>query len=214
MSTPDWKPVANALLGTWPTRVAIWGKEGIAAYLAELGARGVSPDQALVAIRSYDPDADFPPSVAKLAQSARKDPAQPVFAEVIVMLKDVLGQRTSEYKVIWKLGEREQYDKAAMYNRADQLHPLCATFIARQGISRLRGLDLDGEWGEATRKRLSDEWDRHVDAMSGREVALLVAGRGRGELGRVDPLSALGSSRVALESGIEAGTMDNQGRAI
>jgi hypothetical protein len=116
----------------------------------------------------------------------------------------VLSQRTTKYKPIWKLGEREQYDEAAMYNRADELHPLFATFIARQGISRLRGLDLDGEWGEANRKRLSDEWNQHVEAQGGREVALLVAGRGRGELDRVDPLAALGQARAVLEAGAEA----------
>ena len=67
MSEHDWKPVANALLGTWPSQVNSWGPEVLAAFCAELASRRVSPMQALLAIRSYDPDADFPPSAAKLA---------------------------------------------------------------------------------------------------------------------------------------------------
>lgn len=67
----DWRPVAQALLGSWPQQVTSWGREGLAAYLAELEARGISPEAALQAIRSWPAGSDFPPSAPNLAARAR-----------------------------------------------------------------------------------------------------------------------------------------------
>jgi hypothetical protein len=77
----DWKPVATALLGSWPSQVASWGREALAAYVAELEARGVRPEAALVAIRSCPAEQKFPPSAPELAALARRDPSRPTFDE-------------------------------------------------------------------------------------------------------------------------------------
>ena len=52
MTEVTWSRVARALLGRWPNQVAQWGEEGIAAYIEELQADGLTPDVALVALRS------------------------------------------------------------------------------------------------------------------------------------------------------------------
>jgi len=66
---PDERDVARALLGSWPGTVSAWGREGIAAYLSELEARGAHPEAVLLAIRSWPP-AEFPPSAPSLARAA------------------------------------------------------------------------------------------------------------------------------------------------
>ena len=81
MQGQDWKPFTLALIGSWPSQVNSGGRETIAAYVAELEARGVSPDAALVAIRSSD--GEFPPSAGKLAAAARTDPSAPTFDELL-----------------------------------------------------------------------------------------------------------------------------------
>src|SRR5690242_13937852 len=82
--------VTTALLGTWPQHVAKWGDQGIAAYLAELAARDVTPDSAIVAIRSCPASQTYPPSAAELAALAHRDPSTPTFIE---MVRLVFGSR-------------------------------------------------------------------------------------------------------------------------
>lgn len=193
--------VARALLGTWPTQVNGWGKEGIAAYIHELQARGIDPDAALIAIRTYDPDADFPPSAAKLAQQARKDPSRPTAEEAIRLVQHILAARTKEWRTIWRGDDRAKADEWAMIERAEESHPLVAAFVANQGLSRLRALDLSDGAEPWDRKRFVEAWEAFVQASEGRAVASLVAGRGSGELGRLEPLSVIAGGRRELETG-------------
>lgn len=73
------------------------------------------------------------------------------------------------------------------------VHPMVASFVDRQGLQRLRLLEVfDADQGHWRRKELREAWAEHVEAMEGREIAALSAGRGRGDLGRLDPLTALG----------------------
>lgn len=195
MPEHDWKPVANALLGSWPSQVASWGREVLAAYLAELEARSVTPAQALVAIRACPADQTFPPSAPEMAALARRDPGRPTFAEMCVLVfgpHGVLRARTPVRKGSWDDGERDRLDAEAMWERAQSMHPLIARFIRDQGLDQLRRLNLDDQdWGQARRQQLQHSWDGFVDAYEGREVAAIAAGR-RGGLGRLDPLEALG----------------------
>jgi hypothetical protein len=78
-------------------------------------------------------------------------------------------------------------------------------FVERQGIDRLRGLQLaDPDWGEKRRADLERAYNEHVEAFDGREVAALASG-GRGELARLDPLAALGVQGRGRELEQEAG---------
>ena len=205
MSAEDWRPVAKAMLGTWPEKVAAWGREGLAAYTAELAARGVTPDMALQGIRTYDPAADFPPSAAKLAQAARRDPSRPTFDEALVLLQTALKARPPRSGPVARydsLGARWAAEHQAVMNRAQELHPFVAAFIARQGVDLLRRLELDDpEYGPVRRRDLAEAWDRHVEAFDGRDTAALASGDRRRALTRLDPLAALtGPERPQIQA--------------
>lgn len=199
--------VAQALLGTWPNQVAVWGKSGIAAYLSELDARGVTPEQALIAIRSYDPDADFPPSAAKLAQVARRDAAAPTGLEVVAILWAPGGvmHARAPYPAGGWIGRnaREDADDQARIDAACSHHPRVVAFIESVGLDALKARDPRGEqYGEANRNWICREWDAFTEKANERGVAALIAGR------HIDPLGALKraqaeADRLALEESID-----------
>lgn len=193
------RAVTTALIGSWPSHVSRWGEEAIAAYVHELQERALSADAVLLAIRTWSPDADVPPTAAKLAQHARRDPEQPSFDEMwwtVFGADGVLAARTSVRKAFWEPGERELANDEAGLERAAQAHPLVRTFVAWQGIDRLRRLqaDLHGEYAEHTRKRLADAWKDLVERVEHRQVTELVSARA-GELGRLDPAAQLQQHR-------------------
>lgn len=195
----DWKPVAGALLGSWPSQVSSWGREALAAFFAELEARGVSPDRALVAIRSHD--GAFPPSAGELAALARCDPSQPTFVECYALIYGrggILRARPAE-STFADEGERGRAYRAAQRARAATMHPLVGSFVDRYGLDRLELLPLnDPEWGDAKRRDLEAAWDAHVEANEGRLVRAIAERRGDG-LARLDPLSSLpGAERFPL----------------
>lgn len=91
------------------------------------------------------------------------------------------------------------YGRGGLLSRScdpDTIHPLVRSFAVRQGLDRLRVLPVeDPDYGELRRKELREQWDRHVEAMEGRELQVLSlpsAERGQG-LRQLDPLSALGA---------------------
>jgi hypothetical protein len=182
--------VARCLLGTWPSQVARWGEEGIAAYLAELAARKVSCEQALLALRCYDPTADFPPSAATVAQQARRDPSLPTGEEAVVLVRWALGARAPTTKTVWADGERQNADRRAMLERASECHPWLAAFITRY-LPRLAALDLADDAAPWDRRTLIEMWRAFVEKAQERDLAALLRGGSRGELGRFDPLAVL-----------------------
>jgi len=207
MTDLDWKPVGTALLGTWPAQVAAWGPEGIAAYISELGARGVDPERALAAIRCYDPDADFPPSAAKLAQVARRDPGAPTGLEVVAILwatGGVMHARAEYPEGGWRgANARDAADDQARLYAATQHHPRIVAFIETVGLEALKNRDPRGEqFGEANRNWLVREWDAFTEKANERGVAALLAGA------HIDPLAALRRGqerqRPALAPGSES----------
>lgn len=167
----EWKPVGAALLGSWPSNVGSWGAEALAAYIAELQARGVDPEQALVAIRSCPAEQKFPPSAPELAGLARRDPSRPTFDEAYQMIYGpggVLGFKRSGVVVSpWVLAFVEQYGKA-----------------------RLDLLPVDGDHSGIVRRDLQQSYEQFLEATEGREVAAIASGR-RGQLGRFDPAAAI-----------------------
>lgn len=199
----DWRDVATAVLGSWPATVNSWKAQTLTAYVGQLEARGLTPDDAYAAILAWDGgDQIVPPSASQLAALARRDPDRPTSAEAIAWIfgpDGVLRARTKVSKARWEPGERDQLNDAAAWELATALHPLLFAFIRTQGLDRLRSLDLDDpEWGDRRRELLADDWDEFVEANEHREARALTSGR-RGELGRFDPLRALGPQRLELE---------------
>ena len=169
----SWTRVARALLGSWPERVASWGAEGIAAYVEELEARGVTADAALVAIRSCSADQKFPPSAPELAGMARRDPSRPTFDEA--------------YVGIYGPGGILGYKRAGVV-----VSPWVTAFVDWYGIDRLRRLEVDhDEYGDLKRAELRRSFEQFLEATDGREVAQIAQRSQRGGLGRLDPLAAL-----------------------
>lgn len=163
----DWKPVANALLGSWPTQVNNWGREVIAAYCHELETRGVSPDAAVIAIRSCPADQKFPPSAPELAGLARHDPTRPTFDELLHQLYGaggVFGFKRSGVTISpWVLKFVE--------DKRTWLHELPV------------GSPDEGKWA---RLRIKEAWDAFLAATEGREVHEIASRSARGGLGRPD----------------------------
>lgn len=201
MTEATWHRAGRALLGSWPERVASWGEEGIAAYVEELQARGVSADAALTAIRSCPADQRFPPSAPELAALARRDPSQPTGAELLTLIYGrcgVLRARPAYPDGGWSGNEFSVERDDVQQARAFELHPLLGAFVRAYGLDRLRMLQIDDpDWGEKHRRDLTADWERFVEANEGREVASLVAGRRGDGLRKLDPLRALSAARGA-----------------
>lgn len=186
----EWRDVGQVLLGSWPSQVASWGREAIAAYCAELKARGLSPDQAVIALRSVE--GDFPPSASKLAAQARIDPSVPTFDEAWILIDRVLS-RTPEPDGRFKSeGEARKAHDEAILKALDVHHPMLRSFVERQGVARLRTIQTgDPQWGEKLMADLRSAWDRHIEATDRRQVAALASGDREG-LRQLDPLAAIG----------------------
>lgn len=160
---------------------------------------GLAPDAAAQGLRRLLLEGHrHRPSVSVLLEAARRDPSRPTFDEAMMLLYGPGGVlRATPARagaVVTYRHERDRrrlYDEAAI-ERAQGMHPLLGSFIARQGLDRLRGLQLDDpEWGDAKRRDLERAWNEHVATFDGREVAAIASGR-RDELERLDPLKALG----------------------
>lgn len=203
----SWADVTRALLGSWPGTVAAWGADAIGAYVEEVRARGVTAEQALAAIRSWPAGSDFPPSAPNLAAAARRDASVPTFDELFTLIYGRGGILKARGPYTGPVRDPQKARDAAAMNRAAQMHPLISAFVGRYGLQRLRLLEVDDpDIGGIKRRELAESWSRFLEASEGREVAALVARRGRGELRGIDldPLAALGErsrARVELEAG-------------
>lgn len=187
MITESWKPVATALLGSWPNQVAAWGREALVAYLGELEARGMTPEQALTALRSCPADQKFPPSAPELAGIARQDPDRPIF--------------DAAFQQLYGPGGVFGFKRAGV-----TISPWVLAFVAHAGRERLRLLEIDDPaFGGAKRSALKDSWTAFIEATDGREVAAIAAGGRRGAMGRLDPLAALNRVGARPQVGPAAG---------
>lgn len=170
---PEWKPVATALLGSWPNQVASWGPEALKAYISELQARGMTPESALVAVRSCLAEQRFPPSAPELAALARRDPSVPTFDELMAQLYGpggVFGVKRSGVVI----------------------SPYVRRFVVHHGSNRLRMFPVDDpDEGKWARKDIERSWTVFLEVNEGRAVAEIAARSARGSLGRVDPLTAI-----------------------
>jgi hypothetical protein len=145
------------------------------------------------------------PRVAEVVAQIRKDPSKPTFEEAYRLIygpRGVLRARAASGAYPDPASMARAKDAAAR-DRASGLHPLVALFLDRFDMDRLRMLEVDHpDYGELKRKELREAWDRHCEAFEGREVAALAARRG--EIGRFDPLGALGARRPQIPAESEA----------
>lgn len=192
----DWRDVGRALLGSWPSQVASWGREAIAAYCAELQARGLTPDAALRAIRSAD--AGPAPTAPSLAKLAHIDPEQPATAELVSLIYGPGGAMRARTPPGASYESEAQMLSArdeARLERAWDIHPLLGLFVDSYGVRRLAMLEVDhDEYGAKRRRELEEAWEGFCERNAHRDRAALAAGRKR-ELGRgprrLDPVRAI-----------------------
>jgi hypothetical protein len=188
------REAATVLLGTWPQQVSGWGKSGIAAFLGQLGARGMTASEAVAAIQTCDDR--FPPSAGELA-AMRSIPAltsDDVVRAIFDGPRCVLKARPPYTGPI--LEPEKQRDKAAI-ERASGIDPLLGAFVAQQ-LRWLRSLEVDHpEYGELNRKEARRAWSEFVTNREGRDIAALTSGRGPGELRQLNPLSAIAAGPAA-----------------
>ena len=131
----------------------------------------------------------FGPTPGEVVAEIRNDPAAPTFDEAYALIYRPKG-------ILWGKSNAQSTEFAK-----SRVHPLVGSFALRYGIERLRMLEVDHEdYGDIKRRDLRLAWDQHVEAMEGRDVAALVASSDRrGQLGRFDPLTALGSPAPQIE---------------
>jgi hypothetical protein len=168
----EWAMFCSLMRHGWP---GDFTDEAAAAYSALL--EGTQPAQIVEAMRRLQHRGQkFRPSVAELLGELRADYTQPTFEEA--------------FAVLW--GPRGILHSARYAEKVRLVHPLIAAFVARRGLAFLRDLrpfdEQDGHW---VRKDLLESWDRHVEALEGREIAVLAAGGGPRELRQMDPLKSL-----------------------
>lgn len=172
----------------------------------------VDPDAALQALREMVLEGQaLRPKPGEIVARCRRDPSIPTFEEAYQLIfgpGGVLAARPGSAGPVTfnSEAERRAASNQAALDRAQAFHPLVAMFVVRQGVGHLRGLGVDDpDYGELRRKELRESWDRHVEAMDGRDVAALAAGGDRSALGmrQFDPLAALGIEKPAE---IEAAT--------
>lgn len=144
------------------------------------------------------------PSASLFLEAANRDPSAPTFDEAFRLIYGRNGvlRVPSPRQYANDADQRRQRD-AAIEARLENVHPLVGSFVRRQGIGRLLTIQIHHEtYGEKERRDLRLAWGQHVEAMRGRNIAALAAGRRKGELGAFDPLTALAPGhRAALETG-------------
>ncbi|HEX6020643.1 MAG TPA: hypothetical protein VFZ00_01525 [Solirubrobacter sp.] len=164
--------------------------------------------------------ARFRPSAAEILAAARRDPSTPTFAEALLLIQRAVrarpprGSRYSDDPEPedggprprgWRSAERKRRDAEhqAVEQALEQIHPLAAAFARRQGVDRLRHLQLgDPDHGGARRHALEQAWTAHVEAFADRDAAaaaLAIGGARRGELARLDPLAVLGLGQAPAQ---------------
>lgn len=197
MITPEqWETLCLLIEEGWPGEFDDSAAKAWRLFLDDYDA-----EQVLVAVKSLVARGGrFRPSVAELVAQIRHDPSTPTFEEAYRLIygaRGVLRARPSETSFRDGSAMARAYHEARLA-RAHELHPLVATFVERCTPDWLGALEVNHpDYSELRRKELREAWDRHCEAMDGRDVAALASGRRRGELARLDPLAALGMRKPA-----------------
>lgn len=195
MTPQEWTVIAGWIDEWWPGKFEQTAEDAWYVALEGFDAEAVTTGLRSLLARG----GAFRPSVAEVVAQIRKDPGAPTFSEMLALVfgpGGVLSARTSDRRSSWGPGERERADEAAMLERAATMHPRVGAFIQREGLRRLRALNLDDQdVGGIRRHELEERWTQFLEATEDRDVAALAAPRRGGGLARLDPLAALGRNR-------------------
>jgi hypothetical protein len=148
------------------------------------------------------------PRVAEVIGQLRKDPSKPTFEEAYQLIYGSRGVLRAQpiVSIFPSESDRARAYAQAAKDRVAGMHPLVAAFVSRYGVDRLRNLEVDHlDYGDLKRRELREAWERHCEALDGRNIAALAAGR-RGEIGRLDPLAALGGGPAPEPAQIAGGS--------
>lgn len=174
----EWESFAALLEDGWPGEFDDRAADTYRVLLGDL-----EPPQAVSALRALLRTSKWRPSAAELVQAAETDHRRPTFDEAF----HVLFEHSRS-----PLKAASTGDAVA---RAMAFHPLIARFVQVVGRDRLAYLEVfDPDYGRVRRQELRTTWMEIDETTRGRDVAAMVAGSGerRGQLGRLDPLRALG----------------------
>jgi len=132
------------------------------------------------------------PAVSDVLAEIRTDPSLPTFDEAWLLIERAMVRTQTPSGLFETPGDMAKAHNELILAALDQHHPAIRSFAERQGLDRLRALQVDDpQWGEKTRRELRETWERHLEATDGREVAALASGRPDG-LKQLDPLASLG----------------------
>ncbi len=204
----EWDGFCSLLLNGWPGE---FGPENATAYRVLLD--GYSPDELRIALTALIARGSrFRPSASELAAEVRRDAGRPTWAEAEQLIfgpRGALAARLPAGGYDSEAAMEAGRDLAAL-ERAESMHPSVLAFLNRQGVRRLRTLEVAcPEYGPVRRRELADDWQQMHDAFDERQIAAIVAAgvRAAGELTRMDPLTALGLAepRAQLAAGGDQG---------
>lgn len=149
--------------------------------------RDVDPADAMRAVEEMVLDGQaLRPRPGEVAARCRRDPSAPTWEEAREL---VFGDRG----ILRTMAARRL---TTMDLLRGEFHPLALSFVDRMGPARLAAEPVhDPEYGALRLRDLRGAWERHCEALEGREVAALARGEGRAGLRRLDPLAALGVDR-------------------
>jgi hypothetical protein len=194
MNDSHWNGIAEVLDAAWPGEFT---EDQAATYRVLLD--DAEPERVIEALRRLlFAGQKFRPSVAELLSTLHADPSVPTFDEAYRLIFDhphgLLSSSTRDAK-------RDGVTRAqAVADRLD-VHPLVRAFVQRKGVTYLGLLPVDDpDYGLLRRAELQRDWEAHVAALEGRDVAALAAPRGERGLHSFDPLAALGGPVKQIES--------------
>lgn len=146
----DWQPFARALIGTWPT--AKWDADLISAYVAEIGARNIAPEEALEVVR--ETSSDFVLSAGAIAAAVerkRQGPPPPW---------------TEAYRLIAARISRLPYHEpeTGMVLLVERLthegHEAVARFVSKMTAKELREMPDPGRTQTITQAKQAERYER------------------------------------------------------
>jgi hypothetical protein len=193
VTSHEFETIVQLLEEWWPGQGAFDERRTVA-WQAALG--GYEASAVLAALHRLLQVGDhWRPSVAEVVAAITADPGRPTWDEAYRAIFAYGG-------VCWTATEDEGHE------RARAVHELVATFVRARGWAALRREPVnDEEWGPVRRRELQWAWEQHVERYDerrrdGRALEALVR-PARGELARLQPLTALEGSRPKLPAGDE-----------
>lgn len=190
----EWDAFATLIEEGWPGEFDDAARKAWRVLLDSL-----EPERAIECLRRLLLEGHtFRPSVSEFLAAARRDPARPTWDEAYILIRRAMRQQSRNVRARSEpLMIRARCQ--VMQDWLGWISPFVAGFTAQQTFARLTQLPLDDPaWGQKTRRDLERAYDRYCETSDAREVAVIASGH-PGELGRLDPLTALGLNKPKPE---------------